>query len=304
MHKGIKHILLATICFSVVNIFAKLLSNPDTLHLGFQTYPIHELVFFRSLVSLILCVGYLKYKRLSLFGNNKKWLIIRGIFGTISLTLFFYTLKELPLAIAVTVQYLSPIFTVILAYFALKERASIVQWFFFIIAFSGILFITFHNNADILKVPISPFWIMIGVCSAIGSGIAYVAIIKCKDTDSPINIVFYFPLIATPIMFVWCLFDFVMPNGIEWLFLLLMGVLTQFAQLLMTKALHEGGAVKITPFNYIGAIYAFFIGLLMFGEYLSFQALMGIFLILFGVLGNAFYKILKKSWQMASHKKV
>lgn len=297
MHKGVKHILLASICFSGVNIVAKLLSNPSLLNIGQQQYPIHELVFFRSLVSLILCIAYLKRKQIPILGNNKKWLFVRGVFGTIALTLFFYTLKELPMAIAVTVQYLSPIFTVILAIFILKEKATLLQWFFFLIAFSGIFYISYQEGRNVLTENISLIWIFAGVISAVCAGFAYIAILKCKSTDHPVGIVLYFPLIATPVMLIWCFFDFVMPKGIEWLYLIAMGGLTQLAQLFMTKALHEGGAVKITPFNYIGAIYAFFIGLLMFGELLNFQTIMGIILILFGVLGNAFYKILKKIWQ-------
>lgn len=297
MHKGIKHILLASICFSGVNVVAKLLSNPTLLDVGQQEYPIHELVFFRSLVSLVLCIAYLKRKQIPLLGNNKKWLLIRGVFGTIALTLFFYTLKELPMAIAVVVQYLSPIFTVILAIFILKEKATLVQWFFFLVAFSGIFYISFQEEQSVFLENISWIWIFMGVASAICAGFVYIAILKCKNTDNPIGIVLYFPLVATPVMLVWCFFDFVVPNAFECLLLISMGLLTQLAQLFMTKALHEGGAVKITPFNYIGAIYAFFIGLLMFGEILSLQAILGMILVLFGVLGNAFYKILKKTWQ-------
>jgi drug/metabolite transporter (DMT)-like permease len=296
MHKGIKHILLATLCFSLVNIFAKLLSNPSLLDIGQQTYPIHELVFFRSLVSLLLCIAYLKRHNLPLFGNNKKWLLTRGIFGTLALTLFFYTLRELPLAIAVIVQYLSPLFTILFALYFLKEKISRVQWIFFTVAFGGIVFMSMQNAYSDGLQSISLFWILMGVFSALSAGIAYVAIIECKITDHPIGIVLYFPLIATPIMLIWCCFDFVLPHGIEWLFLLAMGGFTQLAQLLMTKALHEGGAVKITPFNYIGAIYAFFIGLFLFGEVLSWKIVLGMFFILIGVLGNAVYKLLKDSW--------
>jgi drug/metabolite transporter (DMT)-like permease len=58
--------------------------------------------------------------------------MIRGVFGVIALTSFFYTLKELPIAIAVTVQYLSPLFTVLLAVHLLGERVRPIQWLFFL----------------------------------------------------------------------------------------------------------------------------------------------------------------------------
>lgn len=192
--------------------------------------------------------------------------------------------------VAVTIQYLSPILTVILALFLFNEKVKPIQFVYFIVSFGGIIFLMLGENKGISTHSISPLWVVAGVGSSIGSAIAYNAIQKCKDTDHPMNIVFYFPLVATPIMLVFCCFDAVFPRGIEWLFLILMGIFTQFAQLFMTKALHEGGLVKITPFNYVGAIYAFFIGLFLFNEFITWEALFGILLICFGVLANAFYK--------------
>jgi drug/metabolite transporter (DMT)-like permease len=129
-----------------------------------------------------------------------------------------------------------------------------------------------------------------GVGAAIMAGMAYSAIVKCRHTDAPVTIVMYFPLIATPIMVVLCLFEFVVPQGIEWLLILTIGVFTQFAQILMTKALHLENTATVTPFKYFGSIYAFFLGLFLFDEVISFYGIAGIVLILIGVLGNALFR--------------
>ncbi|GIR12164.1 MAG: hypothetical protein CM15mP23_07390 [Cryomorphaceae bacterium] len=55
----------------------------------------------------------------------------RGMFGTIGLCLFFITLQNIPLAGAVTIQYLSPVFTTLFAVVLLGERVKKVQWFFY-----------------------------------------------------------------------------------------------------------------------------------------------------------------------------
>jgi drug/metabolite transporter (DMT)-like permease len=88
-------------------------------------------------------------------------------------------------------------------------------------------------------------------------------------------------------MTVWCLFDFVMPKGIEWLILLIIGIFTQMAQILMTKALHEDKSSVITPFQYLGAIYSAILGYFVFFESLSIVVYIGICLILLGVVFNA-----------------
>ena len=134
------------------------------------------------------------------------------------------------------------------------------------------------------------FYLGCGLASALISGLAYVAVRKCKDTDHPIQVVLYFPLIATPIMATFCIFEFVIPQGIEWLYVLLIGLFTQVAQINMTKALHADTAANVTPLKYLGAIFAVIIGFTIFDERLNLFNFIGIGLILCGVLLNSFRK--------------
>lgn len=291
MNKGIVFIILSGLSFMVVNFFVKLLGGGATIPFfgELQTYPGHELVLARSLVSFSISLFIIRKRQLPVFGNNKKWLIIRGIAGTIALTIFFYTLHYLPLAIAAIVQYLAPIFTVLFAMLLLKEKVKSIQWFFIVLSFLGVSLIALDKmiGTPVDGIEISYFWLGMGMISSVFSGIAYVAIMKLKNTDAPITIVFYFPMIATPFMVLLCFIDFTFPQGIEWLYLLLIGIFTQFAQILLTKALHLGDASTITPFQYLGAIYAFLIGYFVFNETLSLVVNLGIILVVGGVVVNA-----------------
>ena len=298
MNKGILYIILSGLCFIVVNAFVKILGlGPEqNLISNVQKYPIPEIILFRSIITFVMCYVIIKVKGIPFLGNNKKWLIVRGIFGTTALTLFFYTLDHLPIAIATTVQYLSPLFTVIIAIFLLKEKVNPIQWLFFAIAFQGITcmgmskFLSEDKNVSL----INPWWIAVGIGSALCAGVAYNAIVKCRRTDHPITIVMYFPIVATPVMAVLCAFDYVVPKGVEWWLILIIGVFTQFAQLLMTKALHAENTATITPFKYLGSIYAFFLGLFFFDEVISLYGIAGMVLILVGVLGNTYFRNRKR----------
>lgn len=286
--------ILSGLCFVIINFFVKVLGGASDIPFfeGLQTIPAHELVLARSIVSFFISFVIIKQRKLPLFGTNKKWLLVRGLAGTVALTLFFYSLHHLPLAIATTIQYLAPIFTVIFAIIILKEKVKSLQWFFIGLSFIGVLMIGLDKIMDSSPSAesISFLWLGLGMLSAVFSGIAYVAIIKLKPTDSPINIVSYFPMIAIPFMVVFCLFEFTMPQGIEWLILLIIGVFTQFAQILMTKAFHEGSASTITPFQYLGAIYALLLGYLVFHETLSWIVNIGIICVVGGVFINALIK--------------
>lgn len=294
VNKGILYIILSGLSFVVVNFFVKVMgTGPDQrLFPGMQQFPAHELVLARSIISFLLSYMVIRSAGLSLLGNNKKWLIIRGIAGMTALTIFFYTIHYLPLAIASTVQYLAPVFTVIFAMLLLKEEVKKLQWFFIGVAFMGVGMISFNNylSGTIGAIKIDYFWLGMGILSAAFSGIAYTAIVKLKATDTPINIVIYFPILSIPVMSIWCLFDFTMPTGIEWILLIIIGIFTQFAQVMLTKALHEDKASVITPFQYLGAIYASILGYFVFFEKLSWIVYAGIALILIGVVVNALLK--------------
>ena len=295
INKGIIYMISSGICFLFVNFFVKTLTNSSKTDIlpVYSVFPIHELVLFRSIISFTISAYLLKRKNLSIIGNNRKWLLIRGTSGMIALTLFFYTIHKLPIAISSTLQYLAPIFTLIFATIFLKEKIKWLQWLCILIALSGVFFIGLGKNISTLNsiYTISTFkWIIIGVISAIFSGIAYVSVVKLKQTEDTLNVVIAFPMISLPFMAIWSCFDFVMPNGVEWIYILLLGIFTQIAQVFMTKAFMYGDVAIVSPFQYLGSIYAIVVGTFLFNEILPLNSFIGIFLILGGVLLNIVVK--------------
>ena len=216
---------------------------------------------------------------------------MRGFSGMIALTLFFYTIHHLPIAIASTLQYLAPIFTILLASIFLKDRISIAQWICIFIALIGVFIIGLSKlEISSLASKISWSWIIVGVISAVFSGIAYISVVRLKATETPLNIVIYFPMLSLPVMGIWSCFDFVIPQYEEWIYLLLLGIFTQIAQVLMTRAFMTADIGIVSPFQYLGSIYALLIGFYFFDESLPFLSILGILFILLGVLVNIFVK--------------
>lgn len=266
--------LISTMAFAIMQLCVKYL----------QHLPTHELILFRSGISLVLTLGYLLPKGINPLGNNRKFLLLRGIFGVTALSLFFITLQKLPLASAVTVQYLSPIFTAIIAIFLLGERMKKVQWFFFAMAFAGVAMLKGFDER------ISLAYLGLGLLSAFFAGAAYNCIRMVKDTDHPLVVVFYFPLIATPIMLVLSYFEWVTPVGWDWFWIALLGVFTQIGQVFMTKALQNERANVVTSLKYLGSVYALGFGYFLFGETYDWLSLIGIILIVSGVVLNVLSK--------------
>jgi drug/metabolite transporter (DMT)-like permease len=133
-------------------------------------------------------------------------------------------------------------------------------------------------------------YLILGVLSAMFSGLAYNAVRKLKDSDHPLVVVFYFPLVALPVSAIACYFNWMMPLGIDWLWLMLIGVFTQIAQVNLTYALQNERMASISGLNYLGIVYALLFGYFLFGESYNWIVLIGIFLVLTGVLLNFFIK--------------
>lgn len=262
--------VISALAFSLMQLCVKYLSH----------IPVNEIVLFRSIVSLILSLIILRRAKVHPLGNSRKFLILRGVFGVTALSLFIYTLQHLPISTAITIQYLSPIFTSIFAIWILKEKMKIPQWVYFFVSFLGIAIIKGFDQGVELK------YLLAGLVSAIFSGLAYNMVRKVKDTDHPVVVVFYFPLIAAPVSALLCLEYWVTPSGMDWLLLLLMGTFTQIAQVYMTKGWHSDKANKIASLKYIGILFALSFDFVLFGIVPQWMNFVGIALVLAGVILN------------------
>ena len=78
--------------------------------------PVMEIVAARALVSVCLSYIDVKRKAISIWGNDKPWLIARGVVGAVTLMAVYYAVSTLPLAEATVIQYLHPVFTGIMAF--------------------------------------------------------------------------------------------------------------------------------------------------------------------------------------------
>lgn len=270
--------LWAGLFFAIMNVCVKYVSHIPTL----------EVVFFRSLFSLFITYYLLRKKDIPPLGNNKGVLILRGIAGCLGLIGSFYTLQHIPLASAVTINYLSPFFTAILGIFIVKQKVRAIQFFYFAISITGVILLKGFDFR------ISTLDLVIGLGAAFFAGVAYNMIAKTKDEEHPLVIIFYFPLLTIPVALIYCLYDWVTPVGLDWLFLLLIGIFTQLAQYYMTLSYQTANLAKVASLNYLGVIYALGFGYFLFDEHFNTMSLVAILIILTGVFLNIFDKKIAK----------
>ena len=96
------NLVFASFFFSLMTLCVK---NIDS------RIPIYELVFFRSLLSLMITLFIIKLKNISPWGKNKPLLILRGVLGTTALVCIFYAIRSMPLSISTVIQYTCLLYT-------------------------------------------------------------------------------------------------------------------------------------------------------------------------------------------------
>lgn len=266
--------VFATFVFAVMNVFVKML----------PTIPPAEIVFFRSLISLVISYVLLRRQRVSVWGKRRGWLFLRGLAGAIALVLYFYTLQVIPLATAVTIWFIVPIFASIIGIFLNKEKVPFLQWVFYLIAFAGVVMVEGFDPR------VTPTLLLIGIAAALFAGFAYNFIRKINTTEHPLVIIFYFPLVTLPLTGAWSAFNWVMPAGWEWLLLLMIGILTQIAQFFLTKSYQLEEVSRVSSLSYLGLIYALIFGWLFFDETFNAQTYAGMGVVLVGVVLSIWHK--------------
>lgn len=266
--------LLSGLGYSIMQLSIKFLHH----------IPTGELVFIRSAFSLLWCATYLKQKGIPMRGQNPPLLLARGVFGAIALVLFYLTIKHIPLATAVTLNYLSPIFTVIFGVLLLRERMKPIQWLFFALAFAGVWMIKGFDGR------VSMTHLTYGVLSAIFAALAYICVRQLRKTDEPMVVVLYFAMMGTIVGAVWSLWDWSPLHWRDWLWVVVMVVGAQAGQVYLTKSFHAEVAQRVSAVIYLGSFYAMVYGYVFFGESYALLSLLGIVMIVLGVVLNVWYK--------------
>ena len=272
---GLRYMLAAAFFFSLMSLGVALAGRrlPSTM-----------MVMARAVVGLVMSYGLLRMRGVSPWGTRRGLLVLRGVFGSTALLCFFYALTHLHIAEATVLQYLSPLFTALLAAVFLREAIGRVVAVGSVLCLMGIVFVArpafVFGAADALD----PAAVGIGVLGALASAGAYVTIRRIKLTEDPLVIVFYFPLVAVPATMPFVVAGWVWPSPHEWLLLVGLGVATQIAQVFMTRGLQLEAAGRATAVGYAQIVFATTWGVLFLGQVPHLGTLGGASLVILGCL--------------------
>tara|TARA_Y100001978_G_scaffold103795_1_gene92809 strand:+ start:30637 stop:31452 length:816 start_codon:yes stop_codon:yes gene_type:complete len=246
--------------------------------------PIYELVFFRSIFSLLITSFILRKKKINPWGKNKFLLIIRGLLGTIALICIFYSIRNMPLSISTVIQYTYPIFISIFAIFILGEQISKNIFLALIFGWIGIFIILNPNQLSLLKSDIRNISIIIAFLGAICTSLAYITVKKLSRYENIYVIIKYFPLISVIILSPIVFLNWVTPQINEIIWIIGIGLFTQAGQTFLTLGLKNLNASVASSINYLQVFFGSIWGIYIFGEKITINFIIGSIFVLLGTI--------------------
>ena len=254
--------ILASLFFATMSVCIKYASA----HFG--TF---ELVFYRGLIGMAFMAGLCRIQGVRLATPIPMMHVWRSVIGVASLSAWFYAIAHLPLATAMTLNYMSGVWvaaflvggTLVMGRLQDAGRQGPVV-LTVIGGFAGVLMIlrpTIEQNQLFAGV--------IGLLSGIGAALAYMQVAALGRMGEPESrTVFYFS-VGTTVTGLVCSLLFTGFSPWTWpqvLWLLPIGVLAASGQLCMTLAYSKGATLVVADLQYSGIIFSALFGLFLFGD--------------------------------------
>lgn len=263
--------VLATLLFATMGVCIKLAS---------VQYGSGEIVLYRSLTGALLMLAWTRWQGIRLATAVPSMHFWRGLSGVTALSLWFYAIGKLPLATAMTLNYMSSVWMamfligggVLLGSARVDGRLVATV----LIGFAGV--------ALVLRPTVEQqqAWHgLAGLVSGMLAALAYLQVTALGRAGEPeARIVFYFSLGGIAAGLLTTAFSGMHAHTASGVVLLVaVGVLATVAQLLMTRAYRTGRTLANASLQYLGIVFSVAYGVLLFDDPLDPLALAGIALI-------------------------
>ena len=248
-----------------------------------------ELVFYRGVVSMVFMAAYAQVYGTSLRTRYPAMHAWRSVIGVTSLSAWFYAITHLPLATAMTLNYMSSVWiaaflvggTLMMSKPGKKGPSQGPLVLAILASFAGVVMLL-RPAMD----PNQSFAGLIGLLSGLGAAFAYMQVMAISRMGEPeIRTVFYFAVgtmiagalgISVTGLSSW--------NWQHALWLPPLGILASLGQLAMTKAYsmsqNHGGTLMVANLQYSGIVFAALYSVMLFGDSIPLIGWLGMVLII------------------------
>jgi drug/metabolite transporter (DMT)-like permease len=261
--------LAAGASFALMSVFVKQ---------GSAVFSSHEMVFWRSALGLVFLYAFLRLTHAAAAPRGVAtphlgMQLRRGLVGFVALTAFFYSLAKLPMSVAVTLNYTSPLFLALLMPWWLGERPRPAQYVAVALGFLGVVMLLrpWQATGDVVAG-------LIGLFSGFMAAIAYVHVRQLGKLGEPEwRTVFWFAAVGmVGAGLASSLTGWHVPGEAHVGLILALGLFATFGQLAMTRAYRTGQTVVVAALAYSTVVFSSVLDVLIWNERLPLTAWTGI----------------------------
>lgn len=219
-----------------------------------------EIIFYRNLIALVPILGWIVWT-----GTSGAWRtrhpmlhISRGLIGLVAMGFNFSALTYLPLAEAVTLSFVAPLFAVALSAVLLREPVGWHRWSAVALGLAGVIVVMQPAGAAL-----SPLGLSLALLGAIGVAGVTIAIRRMGQTERTETTVLWFTAFST-LMTGLLMPVYGQPHAAStWGLLAAIGLCGGIGQLFLTGALKAAPVSVVVPFDYVQLLWAVTLGWLI-----------------------------------------
>ena len=263
---GLLYMFLSVCTFSVMDLLVKWSGD----------YPTGQVLFYRGFFGILPTYFLIPKDKLRTFYKTKrpKEHLFRCIIGLVALVAIVIALRELPLAVVVSLSYAAPLFITILSILLLSEKVGIFRWAAVLIGFIGVIVISEPGFKEMNLLYFLP------IIFCIGMAFVTIAIRKLSTTE-PIWLISIFFTITISIAGLTTIpMGWVMPNFQDFILLALIGVTGGAANLLLTQSYKLSEVSLVAPLKYLSLVFAVIFGYMIWNEIPTLKTLVGASLVI------------------------
>ncbi len=268
--KGITLALISTALFTIVGVFVRQLSTD---------YDTFQILFFRQLIFMLLLLPAIRKNIGVLLKPNKISLHLLRILGAFTALYFgFISVSNIPFSDATALGFLQVLFVALIAYFVLVEQITSSRIFTIVVGFIGVMTVVRPTFAS------HNLYVLSGVIAALGASVAVVCVRKVAQSEPKITLMAYQALAIGLMTLIPTLYLWRTPTVEDFMLLLLVGIISSFAQYVGISAYKWVQANIIVNVEYVKIIYSLIIGLVVFSEIPDLWSMIGALIILISAL--------------------
>jgi drug/metabolite transporter (DMT)-like permease len=182
----------------------------------------------------------------------------------------FAALARLPIVDVTTITFASPLITVALSAWILKERVRVYRWTAVCVGFIGVI-VMLWPHLDVARYTsaanaTATIGAVLALLSAFTNAGSIVQTRRLTDTETTSSIVLYFSLFCALGGLLTLPFGWIVPNLPQMGALVGLGVFGGLSHILLTESYRHAPASLVAPLDYTALLWAFIIGYWFFGE--------------------------------------